>query len=721
MPVFRRAPVRCGGVPLLALVSLPALLTPAEAPAQDDTLVLEPIVVTARKREEDLQQVPISATVLEGDRLDISPIASNADLARSVPNFSFVDVGGQSSNFGNIRGIGSFSPVSGDDTSVVFYVDEMPQSVFGVAPNLVDVDQVAVLRGPQGTLFGRNSQGGAVSIVPRRPALDREFSLTGEIGTDGYALGQMVANGALVPDRLAGRLALSWSHFGGDIPNLAAGGDDGGLDIGAARGALRFTPDDRSEALLTFSYGRDDTHSPRFLLRDTPDFPVSETDPRNHVDTETTGVSLRIRHEFEGFAFTSLTGAQRDRSSQRMDLTDGLVFARMTGLPSSVFDVPGADIADIDFDQTSILQEFRLTSLPDSAVAWTAGVNFYRSAFSSDRNGRAVTPAFLSVNGAQANDVVTNSYAVFGEVTVPVADRLKATFGLRATHEHKSATYRFDGDGLPGVVPSFGDEQDLDDNFLTGRAALSYDWTPGLMTYTSISRGYVSAGFPAIAVNSGLGRPEDAFPASESWTYEVGFKSTLFGDRLRLDGALFYNDVRNGHLVVFDAAQALFTTTALDYSSYGGEIELTARLAPDLDLFGGVGATHAELGRVPAGSLTGARSGGDVPNVPALTANLGIEYRWATDSVGLPGDLVGRLTYQHVGARAADVANTFDLSAYDIVNARLSWEGDGLRLYAFATNLTDERYESWGQSFGGIPTMRVGQGRVVGGGVSVEF
>jgi len=698
---------------------------PAAAKAQDlmdGVTVLETITVTARKREENLQEVPISATVLKGDRLDISPIASNADLARSVPNFSFVDLGGQAANFANVRGVGSFSPVSGDDTSVVFYVDEIPQSIYGVAPSLMDVDQVEVLRGPQGTLFGRNTQGGAVSIMPRRPTFDREFSLTGEVGTNGYALGQMTANGALIPDTLAGRLALSWSHFGGDIPNIVDGGKDGALDIAAARGTLLFTPSWNTEALLSFNYGRDATHSPRFLLRDAPDFPVSATDPRDHLESETYGINLRIEHEFDSFSLTSLSSIQRNNSSQLLDLTDGLVFSRLTGLPPSAFNMPGADVADIGFDETTYLQEIRLSSLPESSFAWTAGVNFYRSEVTSGRDAHTVTPAFLSINGIQNNDFTTNSYAAFGEVTVPVVDRLKATFGLRATHEDKTASYRHNGNGLPGVLPSFADDQSLSDSFLTGRAALSYDWTPNSMTYASVSRGYVSAGFPSIGVNSAFGRPEESFPASKSWTYEVGFKSTLLDERLMLNGSLFYNDVKDGHLVVFDPTQALFTSTALDYTSYGGEIELTARLTPRLDLFGGIGYTHAELRGVPGESLTGARSGNDVPNVPGLTANLGVQYRWPAETMGLPGNFIGRLTYQYVGSRAADVANTFDLDSYGIVNSKLTWENDsGVSIYAFANNLFDERYEAWGQSFGTIRTVRVGQGRVIGIGTSFQF
>ena len=160
----------------------------------------------------------------------------------------------------------------------------------------------------------------------------------------------------------------------------------------------------------------------------------------------------------------------------------------------------------------------------------------------------------------------------------------------------------------------------------------------------------------------------------------------------------------------------------LDYRSYGGELEVTARPVPELELFGRAGCTHAELVDVPAGSATGARSGNEVPNAPAFTANLGAQYRLSGRTIRLPGDFVERAVWQYVGTRAADVANSFALESYSIVNLRLGWEGERFDFYAFANNLFDERFEAWGQNFGvAAPTVRVGQGRIVGVGTTIRF
>jgi len=710
---------------LISLLLCGVLFTPAErawaADEDDSGDQLNEIIVTARKREERVQDVPISMTVLAGDRLSISPIAANADIARAVPNATFVDAGGQSTNFSNVRGVGSFSPVASDDTSVVYYVGEIPQSVYGISPNLVDVERVEVLRGPQGTLFGRNTQAGAISVVPAKPAFDDSLWANGEVGSHGYGLAQAIGNATLVPDRLAARLAMSYATYNGDIPNIAAGGKDGSLGVGTVRGSLLFKSDAATEALLMVTYGGEHTHSPRFLLRDALSFPISETIPRTDVDGDTIGANLRVDHRFDGLTLTSLSSFQRNHSTQLLDLTDGLVFAKVIGLPASFFDVPGADLAYVDFREQQYLQEIRLASQEGAKIAWALGVNYYRTELDSDRDARALTPAFLTSNGIQNNRFTTDSYAVFGEVTIPLIERLDLTVGLRGTHERKQASYRFSSNGLPGVVPSSSQDASFSDEFVSGRAILSYRWSPQVMTYALVARGYVSAGYPAISVNGPLGKPDAIFPASTSWTYEAGFKTELLSKRLILNGSAFYNDVRNGHLAAFLPAQGLFTMAALDYESYGGEIELIASPVAGLELSGGLGYTHARLKDISPGNPTGARSGNEVPNAPNFTANISMAYRRSVQQLGLPGALSARVSYHHVGGRAADVLNSFALAAYDLVNGKLGWDNSGISIYVFANNLFDQRYESWGQSFGPVPTVRTGQGRVIGAGASLSF
>ena len=148
-------------------------------------------------------------------------------------------------------------------------VDEVPRSVYGTPPTLLDIDRVEVMRGPQGTLFGRNTQGGAINVVPNAPTFERSFSATAETGTHGHRLGELVANAPL-SDTLAARLALRYSNLDGTVPNIAAGGNDGRVQVGAVRGSLLWLPGERTSVALTGFHDRRQSDATRFIWRQNP-------------------------------------------------------------------------------------------------------------------------------------------------------------------------------------------------------------------------------------------------------------------------------------------------------------------------------------------------------------------------------------------------------------------------------------------------------------------
>ncbi|WP_245488492.1 TonB-dependent receptor [Mesorhizobium sp. Pch-S] len=682
--------------------------------------VLERIVVTARRASEDAQSVPISINILEGDRVkEISSTSSNSDIARSTPNFYNGYAGTRYTNRAVMRGVGSLLPMSPDDTSVVFNTGDVPTSAFGPMPSTLDLERIEVLRGPQGTLYGRGAQAGAVNFVPVQPGFAKELQLRGEIGSNGKALGEFIANTPLIDDRLAGRLAVQYSQQDGDIFNPIRNGEDGGFRIGAARGSLLFTPDTDTTALLSFNYNSNDGTTQN-VLRNASCFPCSGSNPAEHHFVDNYGANLRIERAFESFRLTSISSIQRYGSESRMDLIDGLLWP---GFPAGMINDPHADMFYSDSRETDYFQELRLSSPEGSATKWTAGFNFFRSEFGVGTYGENVTfPGFELFSGRQSQSHSTNSYAAFGEATVPLAGGLSGIAGLRLTHEDKKSAYRFQGDGAPGTVDRHEQRSDFSDTYLTGRAGLSYDWSDDFMTYATIGRGAVTGGYPTATILIMFGRDEPMFPTSLSWTYEAGFKSTLWDGQATLNGSVFYNDVSNGHLLSYDATTMAYSIAALDYTSYGGELEARVQLTPELTLFGGLGFTRATLRDVPANNGTGAMSGNGVPNVPEFTANIGAEYREAAERFGLEGgEVYASASYQYVGARAADIKNSFDLAPYGILNGRIGWEGDKTGIYAFGHNLLDKRYEVTGGMSGREQVIRPGLGRTIGVGATVRF
>ncbi|XAH25598.1 TonB-dependent receptor [Xylophilus sp. GW821-FHT01B05] len=725
-PSQRAAMVRRPTGVWAALACALVLAQPDHAAAQpDEPDALEAVTVTARRRAESAQEVPISIKAIQGADLatQASPVVGNAGLARATPNLSFVDGVGLNSNVFNLRGVGSLAPLSPDDTSVVMYMNDAPRSVYGAAPVLMDIDRVEVLRGPQGTLLGRNTQGGAINVIPNLPTFKRGFSATTEVGSHGYRLGEIVANGPL-SEQLAGRLAVRYSNLDGNIPNVALGGKDGRVQIGALRGSLLWTPGNDTTVSFVGFYDKQQSSAPNFIWKQDPQFPRSAVNPRREVRSRDAGASLKVEHGFERFKLTSLTSYEDSRSFQPMDMTDGLIYSALTGRPQSLFDVPYADYAAINFRDKTWQQELRLSSVEGSALAWTAGVNYFHSSFGNDTTSQASAAAFnfATQNGAFTNRIRSGSASVFGEATLPLTQALKATLGLRHTRESKDASYQFVGNGSAAVVPYWLQQSRLVDSFTTGRAGLSYDWTPALMTYATVSRGAVAAGYPATSVNSPTGKQESPFPTSTSWTYELGFKSQWLDRRATLNGALFHNDVKNGHLIVFNPSALLFTPAALDYRSSGAELEAEAQITRAFKLTGGAGYTHAELVDVPTGSATGALSGNRVPNVPRWTASLGGQFEAPAQALGLPGRIKAALAWQYVGARAVDVRESFMLPGYGVLNARLGWQHGNWEFYGFAWNLRNKQYAVAGQAWGpGVSSVRVGQGRIAGLGATLRF
>ena len=643
-----------------ALLGSTALITiTAQAQEQEKResqgLVLQTITVTAQKRPEDMQQVPVAISVLTPQEIaDVSPFSSNADIARRTPNFAYMESGGQYTNSGNIRGVGSFSPLSPNDTSISYNIDEIPQSAYGIQPSTLDMERVEVLRGPQGTLYGLNAQGGAINYVPNRPVFGHEFSVGTEFGSDGWRMAQIIANETLIDGTLAGRLALRYNGRNGDISNAVIGGEDGKSRIGAARGSLLFTPDANTNVVLSFNYNRSDDEIPRFVLKSAPCFPCDGLNTRPDFSREEYGGNLRIEHDFDQFRLTSLSSIQRNNFHQNLDMTDSLIFGKLLGIAPATLNDPDLDVYNGRIDETRYFQEFRLTSLEDSETTWVIGANAFRSEADIATDGSNFSlPNFSVFSGQQNNRLTVNSYAAFADVAVPVVGELKALGGLRLTHLDAGANYHYTGGGVPGTVAAFDQDSSFSDTFLTGRFGVSYDWTPDFMTYATIGRGAVGGGYAWNGSNLPSGRMEPSFPTSMSWSYEAGFKSTILDGQATLNGAVFYNNIKDGHLYVMNRSLLAYETAALDFDTYGAELEARYQLTPEFSVQGNIGYTHAELKNVPVGSWTGAKSGNNVPNVPAVTASIGAEYRPDASIVHInQGTVYLSGSYQFVGKRA---------------------------------------------------------------------
>lgn len=687
-----------------------------KAAAQESSRVeqLDEITVTATRRPQLDSSLPIATTILPADSVPPAPLQPLADIARQTPGTAFQDFGRFGESYMTMRGIGTLGvALNSLDNTVGFSTDGVPTSLSGIGAPMLDIERVEVLRGPQGTTFGRNALGGAINAVTTPVDGRREIRLDAEAGTNGHGFVQGTVGGWITPGTVAGRAVVRWQNYNGDVPNVVTGLREGGARIGAARGALRFTPDETLTIDISGGFSDDQRNNPAFLVWEAPGYPVSGADVQPINRRQTANGTVRIAKQFDTVTLTSVTSYQDIRLANYGDFSDSLLFSRATGFPAFFFNNPATDKVHIRDRERVFNQELRLNSQAGAPIQWVAGLNYFRSDFSTLRISNV--PSQPTLNGTVDNLIQSQTVAAFGDVTIPLGNRFELSGGLRIAHDHQSMNGNYAGTGL---VTSYSQRASVSDTYLTGRLALSYRFTDRIMAYASVARGYSSGGFEKTFSNAPFGVPATPFRPAKVWTYEVGTKAEI-APGLRINAALFYNDVRDGQLASFDPATFIPFMVNQDYRSYGVEASITARIAEGLDITAGGALIKSQIsdGAIPA------IVGNQVPQVPAVTANLAINYRTSIASLGLPGEFVARAEYQFVGTRYADISNTPKMNAYHIVNGRIGWERGNVSVYAFARNLLDQRPLSYAFTYapGATATYISGPGRVVGLGTSVRW
>ena len=597
------------------------------------TGVFEEIVVTARKREETAQSVPIPITAVSEEVMETRNIIEVRDLEKLSPNTSiqYSAVNGSASEV-FIRGIGQVNWSSTQDPKIGIYVDGVyisrPQ---GGLFDLWDVERVEILRGPQGTLFGRNTTAGLIHIVNKKPGFEREFDMQVGMGSDDHRTLGLTAN-VPVSDQLAFRFSVYDKQTDGFIDNVITGEDRGNENSTTYRASVLWEVEQFS-AQASFDRFEADERGPlgscRFTGPANP-FAALSTDRDSSIDTtpdESTGsevnaYALNLSYDFGWAELTSITAY---REIENFNGTWGWVMGNGRGANF-------LEIVNNESENEIFSQELRLSGSTDR-LDWVIGAYFFeeKSEESIDvplfRDVQApsplVWPFFYVPTGGinpdgspqtlgsialatqtfgsrtQAYDVTNQNRAVFGELTYSITEQFDATLGVRYTKDDRDFTRiqtlyggAFDPGYLcPGmptvqVAPGFfiptSDRctQDVDYDKITPRAILSYQLSDDVMFYASYSIGYSSGGFNQDA------RMRPFLPeTSDNW--EVGIKSMLLDGRLRLNATGFYNTYENQQLTVGRIVEGQPTADLINAQEaviWGLELEMLARLGDSLTL-----------------------------------------------------------------------------------------------------------------------------------------
>lgn len=695
----------------LGLLAVSGALAPALA---QGAAPVEEITVTATRRPQLDSALPIATTILTPQTVAPASTEPLAEVARQSPGTAYQDFGRFGESYMTMRGIGTLGvALNSLDNTVGFSTDGVPTSLSGIGGPMLDVERVEVLRGPQGTTFGRNALGGAINVVSTPADGRREIRLDAEGGTNGHGFVQGTVGGWITPGTIAGRATVRLQNYNGDVPNAVTGLREGGARIGAARGSLRLTPSDTLTIDITGNFSDEQRNNPAFLLYEAPGYPVSGADVRPVNRRQMANGVVRIAKQFDTVTLTSTTSYQDIRFANYGDFSDALLFSAATGFPSFFFNNPNSDKVHIRDWERIFNQEVRLNSQSGAPVQWVVGLNYFRSDYTTNRV--STVPSQSSLNGVVDNRIQSQTIAVFGDMTIPLGNRFELSGGLRVAHDHQSMNGSYFSNF---TATTFSQQASVSDTYVTGRLALSYRFTDHSMVYASIARGYSSGGFEKGFTAGAYGVPAVPFRPAKVWTYEIGTKVEI-APGIRVNAAVFYNDVRDGQLASFDTTTFVPFMVNQDYRSYGVEAGIAARIAEGLEVTANGALIRT---RISEGAIAGI-VGNQVPQVPQVTASFGINYRTALSGAGLSGDLVARAEYQYVGTRYADISNTPQMAAYHMVNGRIGWERGNVSIYAFARNLLDQRPLSYAFTYAPSATATYisGPGRVIGLGTSVRW
>ena len=693
------------------LISLLSSQSYARDTTESSGAALEEIIVTAQKREEALQSVPVAITAVTADVLQSSGIQTTQDLAQIAPGLVFANTLDISQIF--LRGVGTYNSAAGDENAVAMYVDgvylsSMESGIF----NLNNIERIEVLRGPQGTLFGRNAAGGVIQVITRNP----QQELSGKVEAIGGSYdrwgGSLYMTGGITENLAADIAVIGHDQNGGYGRNLTTGTDafyERDLNV-RSKWLLDL---DRTKITLTGDYNwwKGDFNSRSVPAPGTTPPDGSFYDGKYHTwsyfDTppknEQYGLALKIQHDFDWGSFASISSARKSTGEKSLDQSGGAV--------------PFVLIHPYEWTAKTGTQEFQLVSPESSKISWAVGAFYYYDhsiydpvdltvsrvaittpVFIPELNRTLDAPALVfplpqpAVIGFR-NHQYTDSYAGYGQATMEVLPKTRLTAGVRYTWDQR----KFRGQLLG--FPKVNDKATADE--ITYRLAVDHDLAEGILAYASYSRGFKSGVF-----NLG-GPPAPPVKPSTIDAIEGGVKTELFDRRVRLNAAGFYYDLKDiqqrsivlGQNVLFNAAAA---------TSYGGEFEIEAAASQRLTLRGSVAYLHAEFDSFPGAPLywpnpvpnplggpsgyiayDGDAKGNTMPDSPEWTVIGGGSYELPTNF----GNFRLTANASYVG-RTYNIDNRFSTDGETTVNATIDWMDPASKwnVQLTARNLFDNRY-----------------------------
>ena len=691
-----------------ATLSLSCAVAAAQEEAGTGAGGVDVIVVSAQKRAESVQDVPLSVTAIPGERLEIAQLDDLSEIAGYTSGVYWENINISKPQI-YIRGFGTSSFDAGTDPSVAVFVDDMYLSRFSsLSMELMDIDRVEVLKGPQGTLFGRNAAGGVISVHTKRPS--DEFEGKAEVGASNYGTfsGRATVSGPVIPGAVNGR--LSFSSRNGDGYVDIAGTPEDGFDTNrqAIRGQLDFLLSDSAHFLVTADAGRvregmwsmENSGPARAQIfppfiganQPTPGRFDEAYDFNGYQHTDTWGVSGRLEVDMP---FGQLVSISAFRKSDLDELTD--------------FDATSADAIIRQFaeEADSFQQEIRLSG--GDELEWLVGGYFFYEEV--EREGEFFLGSenlfanLFNMGGAfstrDVRTIETMSYAAFGQVSYEFAPGLSLTLGGRYSYDDKSMDRSAMTVGADDSVNPFSETFDVmvEDDFDSFDYAVILDWAPNdnTLLYASYKTGYKSGGFQTDPVlNADAARI--TFQPESVDSIEAGIKSQWFNNSLIVNAAIFYNDYENLQFLATvplpngSFSSLLANVTGAD--AYGGEVEMQAAIGESIDLFAGYSYLNSTYDDGFSAANGTDLSGEQTTRAPKHTFFVDISH---TIPEFLGGSVTSRVGVKYTSAFPLEATGSrpFNIEeGYTLVDGSINYRpGDGAwTISLWAKNIADKEY-----------------------------
>ena len=706
---------------------------PGNTGAEDFTL--EEVIVTARRREESLQDIPASITAFTAEDILRNNIDDIKDYFSKTPNVSFTEAGTRGERSISIRGV---SNIGGDVNALAFYMDEFnivngPQTGNtgntngSVNPQLIDVERIEVLRGPQGTYFGRNATGGAVNITTKKPGPDFYGELNAGYGRlDTWEVSGIV-NVPIAEDTLYFRTSAYYQESDGFVENVNPVGGGSDTEFFTYRGALRFTPTDDVLIDLSVNYTEEEQGIPEVThdgnlsggsagLSAAGGFPggINEV---GFYPSNLDRVNYDLREQQENRFLTLVGRVEIDADWFRITSISGYLDTRFESDDNDL-DSTSHGFLDQDrvVDTDTFSQEIRLSGGVNDAISWVVGGiyaedfrNYIFSVVPGTAGFLGLPPGFLIDTG----DIVfeSESWAVFGELSWDITDRLTVTGGGRYSEDTVFQRVEGVNFGRPDV-PGEG-EVEFDD--FSPRFTATFDINDDLTIYAAVSRGYKAGG---LQLNVTQQLPIFAYDEETIWNYEGGFRYAGLNGRLRASITGFYmdwNDLQvstNVNIIDPVTNEITFlnvTNNATGATSKGVEFDFRALPAENFEIGAAVGYMRAKFGSFTDAIVLGRTvdlSGEEIPRAPKWTVSLDGEYRMPLAAIG-EGFLRAEWSYRSKSYPSLDDHIPLAMnpqqrvaSGFDLLNLRAGIVADKFRIDAYVENLLDEVYTTTSAGFG---------------------